>query len=433
MVGGVSGFNVGATHTWTADQTFNDSVKVTLGTGGDADLYYDGTNVVLTPDIVGSGYISLDGGVVVAAGHTMGIGEASPDTTLHVNGAYDGDNGNAKLQSNNNDASLLTFWNKDSSPHAASRRWKIAANNTANGTLELAYGTSSTGVPTTVAMAIISSGKVGVGTAAPNVKFHAEETTDNPTMDVTSTHASFSAISARISVTRAATTAYEHSKFYSGGFSDVEFNFRGDGEAYADGSWNASGADYQEYFQSNDDAEIETGITVVLDGDKVRAYNALTDTTEDIVGVKRPQADNKNSAVIGNTAWNHWTDKYLTDDWGVYLREDNVIWTYTITDKESQDYGQEVAVYEWRELAKDAEWVAPKGAVSSTQSERKLNPAYTGPLDKVDPDYVPREDRDEWNLIGLLGQIQIKAGEATNPRWKKMKDISAGVQLWYVR
>ena len=117
----------------------------------------------------------------------------------------------------------------------------------------------------------------------------------------------------------------------------------------------------------------------------------------------------------------------------MYLREDNVIWTYTITDKESQDYGQEVAVYEWRELAKDAEWVAPKGAVSSTQSERKLNPAYTGPLDKVDPDYVPREDRDEWNLIGLLGQIQIKAGEATNPRWKKMKDISAGVQLWYVR
>jgi hypothetical protein len=42
-------------HTWTADQTFNDNVNVTLGTGGDADLYYDATNVVLNPKCGGHG------------------------------------------------------------------------------------------------------------------------------------------------------------------------------------------------------------------------------------------------------------------------------------------------------------------------------------------------------------------------------------------
>ena len=53
--GSGSGADPGSTNTWTADQTFNDNVKITLGTGGDADLYYDGTNVVLDPSVVGTG------------------------------------------------------------------------------------------------------------------------------------------------------------------------------------------------------------------------------------------------------------------------------------------------------------------------------------------------------------------------------------------
>jgi hypothetical protein len=32
-----------------------------------------------------------------------------------------------------------------------------------------------------------------------------------------------------------------------------------------------------------------------------------------------------------------------------------------------------------------------------------------------------------------LGQVQIKASEATNPRWIKMKDISNAVELWHIR
>ncbi len=51
----VGGADVGTANTWTADQTFNDNVKVTLGTGGDADFYYDGTNTVLNTKVVGNG------------------------------------------------------------------------------------------------------------------------------------------------------------------------------------------------------------------------------------------------------------------------------------------------------------------------------------------------------------------------------------------
>ena len=116
------------------------------------------------------------------------------------------------------------------------------------------------------------------------------------------------------------------------------------------------------------------GKAVVLDGDKVRIYNDATDSADDILGVTRPQADNKNSAVIGNTAWNHWTDKYLTDDWGVYLREDITVWTYTVD-------GEEAALYDRIELHKDASWTPPDGPVSSTQSVRKLNPEYSVEVD----------------------------------------------------
>jgi len=48
------GADVGTANTWTADQTFNDDVKVTLGTGGDADIYFDGTDLRIKPGLVTS-------------------------------------------------------------------------------------------------------------------------------------------------------------------------------------------------------------------------------------------------------------------------------------------------------------------------------------------------------------------------------------------
>ena len=49
------GMTLSSTSTISGDMTFNDNVKVTLGTGGDADLYYDGTDVVLDPSVAGTG------------------------------------------------------------------------------------------------------------------------------------------------------------------------------------------------------------------------------------------------------------------------------------------------------------------------------------------------------------------------------------------
>ena len=53
--GTIGGVTIDGTSTATADVTFNDNVKVTLGTGGDADVYYDATDMVINTRVAGSG------------------------------------------------------------------------------------------------------------------------------------------------------------------------------------------------------------------------------------------------------------------------------------------------------------------------------------------------------------------------------------------
>tara|TARA_R110002051_G_scaffold236878_1_gene297952 strand:- start:883 stop:1917 length:1035 start_codon:yes stop_codon:yes gene_type:complete len=53
------------TNTWTANQIYNDNVKLLLGTGSDSSLYYDGTDLIINPKEVGSGVIKPSGDIDV--------------------------------------------------------------------------------------------------------------------------------------------------------------------------------------------------------------------------------------------------------------------------------------------------------------------------------------------------------------------------------
>ncbi|MCH7575326.1 MAG: hypothetical protein IIA59_09400 [Candidatus Marinimicrobia bacterium] len=63
-----------------------------------------------------------------------------------------------------------------------------------------------------------------------------------------------------------------------------------------------------------------------------------------------------------------------------------------------------------------------------TKSRPKLNPKYD-----ESKEYVPREDRPEWNCVGLLGQLPLRKGHPVAPTWVKIKDISDKVELWLVK
>jgi hypothetical protein len=233
-----------------------------------------------------------------------------------------------------------------------------------------------------------------------------------------------------VGVERGATSAYSFAQFYSGrrpdnGGGDREFNFRGDGNAYADGSFNNSGADYAEYFESHTGSAIPRGTSVVLENNKVRAATS-EDNVADIIGVVRPKEFGKNSMVIGNTAWNMWSEKYLTDDFNCYVMED-----YSVVSWNDED--GELVTYESDNIPSDV--TPPDDAETNTHDEngvkfqrRALNPNFDDSLT-----YEPREDRDEWIIVGLIGQVQILDGQPTNDRWVKMRDISETVKEWYIR
>jgi hypothetical protein len=215
-------------------------------------------------------------------------------------------------------------------------------------------------------------------------------TADSPTVEVTATNATYTKSSIEQNIHRTATTAYNFLRSYSGNFGDTEFILRGDGTGLCDGSWTGGGADYAEYFEwsdGNPDADDRRGIAVVLDGDKIRPALAGEDTIGVISG---------NPSVVGDSSWNKWNGKYLRDDYGTYIQED-----YEVVNDEGE---------------------------TVVQQRRKLNPAY-------DPDveYTSREERPEWDCVGLMGKLRIRKGQPTGSRWIKMRDISDSVEEWLVR
>ena len=195
-----------------------------------------------------------------------------------------------------------------------------------------------------------------------------------------STNASYGATQVQFGVSRAATSAYWFVQGLSSydGSADTEFYIRGDGNAFADGTWNGGGADYAEYFEwsdGNTEAEDRRGISVVLDGDKIR--EAVTG--EEPIGVI-----SGNPSVVGDADVDRWKGKYLHDDYGSYVLDED--------------------------------------------GYRQLNPDYDSSVE-----YVQREDRPEWDTVGLMGKLRIRKGQVTGTRWIKMRDVSNTVEEWLIR
>jgi hypothetical protein len=205
---------------------------------------------------------------------------------------------------------------------------------------------------------------------------------------------SFTASVVQANCLRSANSAYTFYYAASGNgstaYGDTEFNLRGDGTGLCDGSWTGGGADYAEYFEwsdGNPDEDDRRGVSVVLDGEKIRpAVDG-----EDPIGVI-----SGNPSVVGDAAWNKWNGKYLRDDFGTYIQED-----YEVEDEDGN---------------------------TVIQQRRKLNPSYD-----PDQEYINREERPEWDCVGLMGKLRIRKGQPTGSRWIKMRDISDSVEEWLVR
>jgi len=227
---------------------------------------------------------------------------------------------------------------------------------------------------------------------------------------------------------------------------DIEFYLKGDGNATCDGSWTGGGADYAEYFEWSDgnvDSEDRVGTSVVLEGNLIRAATD-DDAAATIIGVV-----SANPVVVGDAAWNKWHGKHLRDDFGRYVWEEVPVYTWkeALIENDPDNFSLSNEKDHSYAFDKIPEGVTvPDNVEPVMVQRRKVNPDWVenveldedgAPIKDLNGEttskYIPREDRPEWDTIGLMGKLRMKKGQPAGDRWIKMRDVSDDVEEWLVR
>lgn len=141
------------------------------------------------------------------------------------------------------------------------------------------------------------------------------------------------------------------------------------------GSLIQNASDYAECFEwydGNKDKEDRIGYIVTLEGNKIRFANS----TDDILGIISGTA-----GVIGNAAELDWKDRYLTDEYGRIIY-DEIELEQTTCDPNDPE----------KEIVETIRRKVPR-----------INPDFDSTLE-----YVPRTERPEWGVVGLMGQIYVR-------------------------
>ncbi|OBY27894.1 peptidase G2 autoproteolytic cleavage domain-containing protein [Leisingera sp. JC1] len=115
--------------------------------------------------------------------------------------------------------------------------------------------------------------------------------------------------------------------------------------------------------------------SVVLEGGKIRAAKA----GEEPIGVI-----SANPAVVGDGDMDGWKHRWLRDPYGTLLRD--------------------------------------------ADGRPQQNPAYD-----ASRAYVPRAQRPEWALVGLVGKLRLRQGQPAGARWIRMRQAGPQIAEWLVR
>jgi len=188
------------------------------------------------------------------------------------------------------------------------------------------------------------------------------------------------------------------------------------GNMYYDGSISGTPYDYAEYFEwedGNPSNEDRRGYSVFVNSNgKIEKATDSTNTS-DIIGVISGTA-----AILGDAAVYDWQGKWKVDEWGTVMRETvkQVSWK----DEEGKRHSYD--------LDKVPSGITiPSHASYRQHTRRILNPDY----DET-KEYVPRDMRQEWDPVGLLGKVRVRDDSPKNPNWKFIKVVN-GKKMWLIR
>jgi len=262
--------------------------------------------------------------------------------------------------------------------------------------------------------------------------FHSGTTTDQAGLVIGSNSASYANNILKIATLRDQNNSYNFIAAFSGNGSDnldddLEFRAKGDGNVLCDESFTGSGADYSEYFEWSDGNSSDldrVGLSVKLSGNKIVA-SSDSDNASDIIGVV-----SGSPVIVGDAdgTGTRWTEKYLKDDYGRRIMEEFTVTSWRDeANKTDHSYATDRIPSDIT-VPDDATVTTTENDGSTKLLRRKLNPDYNSSLT-----YVARENRKEWDTVGLVGKLRMKKGQKTGTNWIKLRDISDTVEEWLVR
>ena len=205
--------------------------------------------------------------------------------------------------------------------------------------------------------------------------------TDAPVLAVNATGTTWTASSMlRITGSTAAASAWSLIDGRSSG-GDSEFRITGDGWGHADGGWVTGGADLAEFWETEDGKDLKPGRTVALVPGTFKVKEA--GVGDEPFGVVRPKKGGGVSFIM-NAGSLRWGGKYERDEYGAI--------------KKGQDGN--------RVLSKD------------------FDPAKQ---------YLPRNRRSEWVLIGIAGRMPVDDDAPKAKTWLKGPVVAPGVTWWLIK
>jgi hypothetical protein len=160
------------------------------------------------------------------------------------------------------------------------------------------------------------------------------------------------------------------------------------------GTLTQSSADYAEFFESLNGDKIPFGTVVELSNGKIIECQ----DSNNAIGVisSRPM-------IVGNAedgTGDEWVGKYLKDEWGNFITEE----------------------YEYVDIDDNNNEIIKIGI------RNKINTNFDSSVE-----YIKREDRPEWNIVGLLGQIRILKNQQIPNKWIKLYDVNDDIAMYFVR